>query len=278
MQIVIKHRTEGTTLFSHGGQGNTIVATIEAALADSASLVGADLSRQDLRGLRAAGADFSGVDFSKCRLDSVDFSHTVCKEAVFTNAVACGGNFEQADLRKALLDMAEFLSCNLQKTVLRDSYCFKTSFHDSDLRGTTMADADLSHADLTATVLIGAYLGDTNLRLANLAPIRDDFYALLSGAPQSAELLISFLKAGTLAAYHMTATDSYGTLAKILMSNPVSTTAINFQKLPMRPAEIFAMSIAEGDLPGENQVLAILIDWADAWVKRMRAAYSNIRG
>ncbi len=65
MKIKIKHRN-GSVIFAHDEDENTIKKTVLAAIKEGANLRGADLSGADLRGANLRGANLSGanLDFS----------------------------------------------------------------------------------------------------------------------------------------------------------------------------------------------------------------------
>jgi hypothetical protein len=61
MKIEIKKWIDGSILFTHECEDNSIKLTVKAALKAALSLRGADLSGADLRGADLSGADLSGA-------------------------------------------------------------------------------------------------------------------------------------------------------------------------------------------------------------------------
>lgn len=280
-QIISKH---GDVIFEASDSNNSLASTVSKAVSSGIPLVNADLSGADLRGTCLAGGNFMHANF-----DGADLSGADCRNAIFSganlskakflnanlisadlsHAVACAGLFDRAVLTDANLKSAQLLSCQMTDANLRNVNLSKASLHDSDCTGANLSGADITDLTLSATLLPGAYLGDVDLRHADLTPIRDDFFAMLSCAPRAVPFLIDLLKDGTAMAYTMTVDDKFGMLAKILMGNPVSDTARFFRQDVSRYAELFATGMFGAD-PADSQVSIILVDWAKTWLQRMR--------
>jgi hypothetical protein len=115
-----------------GGSGGRVDA-LEELNRDHVPLVGVDVSRAFLQGIRLPRADLLRSNF-----DSVDARHSVLRSANLTYSDLQSSNFRNSDLTNARLEGA-----NLQ---------------DADL-----GEADLSGADLTEVTLDKADLRDANL-------------------------------------------------------------------------------------------------------------------
>src|SRR5690606_18895668 len=84
---------------------------------------------------------------------------------------------------------------------LTDADLRRANLWGANLRGAVLTDADLRRANLWGANLRGAVLTDADLRGAvltdaDLTPIRDDLWAVLSGAPAEVPTLLAKLKAG----------------------------------------------------------------------------------
>lgn len=281
IQIFSKH---GDVIFQHSAGENSLALAVSKAVASGVRLANANLSGADLRGVCLAGGDFEHADLEQANLSAADCRNTNFRGASLSRvrfdgadlsganlsqAIACAGFFERAVMTDANLEAAQLLSCQMANAVLRNVNLTKASLHDSDCTSANLAGAVITDLILSATIFLGAYLGDVDLRDADLTPIRDDFFALLSCAPREVPYLIEMLKAGTAPAYTMTADDKFGMLAKILMGNPVSDTAQFFRQDVSRYAELFAIGIFGAD-PASSQVAVILIEWAQTWLDRIR--------
>lgn len=246
---------------------------LQSAACDDTNFYLAQCKNIDVSDSTFRRSGFSYVSANGAVMISTDFTDADLSSSDLEDGYAFNATFKNVKLTNASLVKTRFLSCDMRDSVLRGINGNTVNFQCSDLRGAVLDQARLVDANINGVAFIGAYLGSANLRECNLLEIRDDFYALLSAAPDSVETLISCLKVGAISSYLMTETDSYGTLAKILMSNPVSTTARFFRKDVYRYAEMFGLGIAEGDAPEENPFLAILLEWAEIWLKRMKSAF-----
>ena len=276
--------THGNVIFEHSAIGNSLALTVSEAVASGVSLSNANLSGANISNACLAGgnfeyadlaqanmtaancrnANFRGASLLQARFDGADLSG-----ADLSQAIACAGFFERTVMTDANLEAAQLLSCQMTNAALKNANLTKASLHDSDCTGANLSGAVITDLTLSATLLPGAYLGDVDLRDADLTPIRDDFFALLSCAPGAVPYLIEMLKEGAVHAYTMTADDKFGMLAKILMGNPVSDTARFFRQDVSRYAELFAVGMFGAD-PASSQVTAILVEWAQTWLGRIR--------
>lgn len=268
MKIDIHSVPDGKILFSHTEPHNSMEKTIAMARHANVSLAGADLHSQDLRGINFSRMDLTGSCLAHTNLDISHCDGAKFDRADFEKAMAGGASFRGASFVNANLCDAQLLSCDLADAKIRNSDCHRVSFHGSDLSGASLDGSVLTDAVVTGTILLGTYLGNIDLRACDLTPIRDDLFGLLAAAPSAVPALCAFLQEGHLRAYQMVEGDQYGMLSKYLMGNPVSDTARYFRKDTHRPAELFAVAIVDGDIPAENQVSAILVEWIEEWLHR----------
>lgn len=124
-----------------------------------------------------------------------------------------------------------------------------------------------------AVTLGMALRADANLRDANLTPIRDDVWAVLSSAPEEVPALIDAIKNGKVdgSTYQGECACLVGTIANVR--------GVYYERLgslkpnSLRPAERFFMGISEGDTPETNQFSKIAYDWGKEWLDNMQAAF-----
>jgi len=124
-----------------------------------------------------------------------------------------------------------------------------------------------------AAVKARADLMDADLTRADLTPIRDDIWAVLSAAPGEVEGLRRALIEGRVdgSAYEGACACLVGTLANV---RGVSISAIpTLHCNSSRPAERFFMGIKPGDTPQTNPVAKRALEWVDEWLAAMRAAF-----
>jgi len=119
--------------------------------------------------------------------------------------------------------------------------------------------ADKSGADLTD---------------ADLTPIRDDLWAVLSATPAEAEAVAIALRQGEIdgSLYEGNCACLIGTIAKTRGCSPLSLGAL--QPNSRRPIERFFLSINQGDTPDKSQPAALALRWTEEWLANMRAAFS----
>lgn len=132
------------------------------------------------------------------------------------------------------------------------------------------ARADLTGADLTGAVLRGA----------DLTPIRDDFFAVLSFATAEVPALIAALDAGRVNGSCYTDGECgclVGTLAIAAGADPKDAESCDavhgLEGSPSRPAELFFAAIRKGDTPETSQHAKIARDWAQQFWDRMQSAF-----
>jgi hypothetical protein len=115
---------------------------MEAAEADGASFVNADMRGVDLYFAQVRNANLSGADFTDTWMNSIDFDGSNMQNAVFTGSNIYGVDFQETDLRGA----------DLSFTRLRSSPMW-----NADLRNANLLGAKL----LTQNMLTGVIWGNT---------------------------------------------------------------------------------------------------------------------
>ena len=151
--------------------------------------------------------------------------------------------------------------------------------------GADLGGADLTDADLTGANLRGANLGGANLRGANLTGanlrdanldhIRDDLFAVLSAAPTEVQALITALKAGRVdgSTYLGECACLIGTIAHA-RGCEYPALGPNLRADSGRPIERFFLAITKGDTPDTNESCRLSVEWSEAWLSRMQAAFA----
>lgn len=161
---------------------------------------------------------------------------------------------------------------------------FSHDCEDNTVKATLLeaikSDANLSGADLCGAYLCGAYLRgadlcDADLSGADLTPIRDDIWAVLSSAPAEVPALIAALKEGRVdgSTYSGDCACLVGTIANIRHAEIQSLG--DLKPNSSRPAERFFLGISSGDKPETNQVSELAVEWCEAWLNRMQAAFGT---
>jgi hypothetical protein len=208
----------------------TITATLELAIRSDANLRDADLRDANLRGASLSCANLSGANLS-------------------------GANLSCADLSGADLIGTDLTDANLRDANLRDA----------NLRGANLSCANLSCANLSCT-----NLRDANLRGADLTPIRDDIWAVLSGAPAEVPALRDAIIAGKIdgSTYSGECACLVGTIAnkRGCAYGAIKTIAPNAR----RPAERFFAGIKPGDTPELSQHAKLALEWVDQWLANVK--------
>ncbi|MCI0694170.1 pentapeptide repeat-containing protein [candidate division KSB1 bacterium] len=123
-----KWRTSGQAIEQQGVQ---LIVTND-------SIIGGDLSKQDL-----AGAEFHEVD-----LTNVSFSGTNLNGAFFKQCNLSNCNFENADLSKA-----SFYRCTIANSNFEQSRCYKCEFDESPMKNIVFRNANLQYAEFSNLVL-----------------------------------------------------------------------------------------------------------------------------
>ena len=274
------------------GEAETVKDALHRAIAAGADLRGADLTRADLtradlRGAVLRGADLTGAVLTRADLRGAvlrgavlrgaDLTGAVLTGAVLTDAVLTGAVLTGAGLTGAVLTDAVLTDAVLTDAVLTDAVLTDAVLTRADLTGADLTGADRTRADLRGAVLRGADLPGAVLTDADLTPIRDDYYAVLSSAPAEVPALIAALKEGRVngSTYSGACACLLGTLAN---ARQCAYTAIpGLTPNSQRPAERFFLLIRFGDTPATSQAAQIACGWAEDWLARMRAAFSTAR-
>ena len=135
MKIEIKNRFNGSVLFAHDVEENSLAITLRMAIKSRANLSRANLSDADL-----SGADLSGANLSRADLSGADLSGADLYGADLYGANLSGANLSGADLYGANLSRADL--------------------YGADLYGANLSGANLSGADLYGANLSRANLSD----------------------------------------------------------------------------------------------------------------------
>ena len=164
MKIEIKCRVDGSILFSHEAENNTMRLTLEAAVSARANLAGAYLA-----GANLDGANLDGAYLARANLDGAYLARANLARAKLDGAYLAGANLDGAYLAGANLDGANLDGANL----------VRANLYGANLDGAYLAGANLDGANLARANLAGAYLAGANL---DGAKIKDDC-TLVGGRP-----------------------------------------------------------------------------------------------
>ena len=128
-KIIIRNRFDGSVIFEHECENNTIKITVEQALRKevslySADLRSADLSSADLYSADLRSADLSSADLSSADLRSANLSSADLRSADLSSADLRSANLSSADLRSADLRSADLRSANLSSAKNKESSYF----------------------------------------------------------------------------------------------------------------------------------------------------------
>ncbi len=138
---------------------------------------------------------------------------------------------------------------------------------NANLRDANLCDADLCGANLSGADLSGADLSGADLSSANLSTIRNDFWDVLLRAQHEVKTLREKIISGGVdgSCYEGSCACLVGTIAnaKGIKYNEISGISPDSS----RPIERFFMGIKQGDMPENNNVSKIVLDWVDEWLK-----------
>jgi hypothetical protein len=184
-------------------------------------------------------------------------------KAATETAVKTGADLEGANLQGAYLKGADLEGADLKGADLEGAY----------LKGAYLKGANLEGAYLEGADLEGAYLEGADLEGAYLDSTRDDFWAVLAGAPKEIAGLRAALVAGKVngSQYEGDCACLVGTLANVAHCK--------YNALPIvkpnsnRPSERFFLAIQQGDTPESSQVVKLVVAWLDQFVDGMKAAF-----
>lgn len=179
-----------------------------------------------------------------------------------------------ADLHGADLHGADLRGANLYGADLDGANLYGADLYAADLREATLRGANLGRATLHGADLHGADLGGATLEVADLTPIRDDTWAVLSSAPAEVEGLRQAILDGRIdgSAYEGACACLVGTLANVrhCKYNEIAGLEPNSS----RPAERFFAGIKPGDTPENSQFSKLALEWVDQWLTNMKAAFA----
>ncbi len=185
---------------------------------------------------------------------------------------------ERANLSLADLSSADLSSANLSLANLRSADLRSANLSLADLSLADLRSANLRLADLRSANLSLADLRSANLRLADLRFVRDDLWAVLSASPAEVVGLRAAIADGRIdgTCYSGECCCLVGTLGKLRGGNESSIPGL----VPSagRAAEAWFTSISPGQLPADNNHVALTLEWVDDWLARIRAAIPAIGG
>ena len=271
------------------GEAATVKDALHAALASRADLRGAVLTGAVLTGAVLRGAILRGAILRGAILRGADLTGAVLTGAVLTDAVLRGADLTGADLTDAVLTGADLTGADLTDAILRGAVLRGAILRGAILRGAILTGADLTGADLTDAVLTGADLTGADLTGAELTgadltgadltgavltPIRDDLWAVLSGAPAEAAGLLAALREGRVegSTYEGACACLVGTLANVRGCGYKDLVTVTPNS--SRPIERFFLAINQGDTPETSQFSKLAAEWTQDWIERMRAAFA----
>ncbi|MGE5622223.1 MAG: pentapeptide repeat-containing protein [Bacillota bacterium] len=113
MKIEIKSRWNGSILFAHEAEENSLAITLAMALKAGANLRGADLRGADLGGADLYGANLRGADLRGADLGGADLGDADLRGANLGGADLRGADLRGADLGGANLGGANLGGANL---------------------------------------------------------------------------------------------------------------------------------------------------------------------
>jgi uncharacterized protein YjbI with pentapeptide repeats len=264
---------------SEGGTRAVLTrAVLTGAVLTGADLTGAVLTRADLTRAVLTRAVLRDAVLTGAVLTRAVLTGAVLTGADLTGAVLTGAVLRDADLTRAVLTGADLTRAVLTGAVLTGAVLTRAVLTRAVLTRAVLTRADLTRAVLTRADLTRAVLTRAVLRDADLRPIRDDLWAVLSSAPAEAAALRAALVAGTVdgSTYEGPCACLVGTLAK--------ARGCRYDAIPGlapnggRPAEHFFLSIRKGDTPETSQAAKIALAWVDDWLGRMRAAFGHADG
>ena len=137
----------------------------------------------------------------------------------------------------------------------------------ANLSGANLIRANLIRANLSDAYLSGANLRGANLIGADLTAIRADYESILSAATAEIPALIAALKGGRVNGSAYRDGDCgclVGTL-EIARGGPENCVVA---RNSARPAERWFLAIRHGDTPENNQVAALSLEWAEAFLEK----------
>jgi uncharacterized protein YjbI with pentapeptide repeats len=138
----------GSEIFSHECEGNTIKTTVEEAVKQGVNLTHAILNGAVLNGAVLNGAILNGA---------------ILMGAILYSANLYGATLTGANLYGANLTGANLTGTDLTGTDLTGANLYGANLYGANLTDTDLTDTDLTDAKLSRANLIGAYLTRANL-------------------------------------------------------------------------------------------------------------------
>ena len=123
-KIIIRNRFDGSVIFEHECENNTIKITVEQALRKEVSLYSADLRSANLSSADLSSADLRSANLSSADLYSADLRSADLSSADLSSADLRSANLSSADLRSADLRSADLRSANLSSAKNKESSYF----------------------------------------------------------------------------------------------------------------------------------------------------------
>ncbi|HZV33174.1 MAG TPA: hypothetical protein VFB72_01255 [Verrucomicrobiae bacterium] len=122
-----------------------------------------------------------------------------------------------------------------------------------------------------------ANLDGANLYGANLTPIRDDLWAVLSSNPAEVEGLRAAIAEGRIdgSTYTGECACLSGTLHNCAVAAGHADQFDFSGRNADRPIERFFLGIKKGDTPAANPLSKLALEWTDRWLLRVKAAFAT---
>jgi uncharacterized protein YjbI with pentapeptide repeats len=261
-QILAQHREWHE---SNGARG--ACANLDRAYLGGAHLYGAHLYGTYLGGANLYGANLEGAHLDGAYLDGANLDGANLEGANLGGANLEGANLYGAYLYGACLYGAHLNGASLNNACLNYANLNNACLYGAYLNGANLYGANLNGAHLNYADLNGARgLTAEQLRSANLAPIRDDLYAVLDAALNEVAGLLAALDAGRIdgTSYDGGCACLVGTIAHVRGCNYKSIGGL----LPdsSRPAERWFLAITPGLTPANHPVAEITADWIRQWM------------
>jgi hypothetical protein len=216
---------------------------------------------------RACVGNFSTTTPSETRSVSLENKNKVKIEIkTLAGSVLFEGDFTSlaAALTAAVKSGANLDGANLDGAKLANATLIRANLYGANLYGANLYGANLYGANLD---------GAKNIPLKVLRKIRDDFWAVLSSAPNEVAGLRDALIAGRIngSTYTGECACLVGTIANVCKRDH---TELDFLKPDeKRLAEKWFWGIKPGDTPEKSATSKQTLEWLDQWLENMKAAF-----
>lgn len=270
MKIEIKNQWNGDVIYSHECENNSMRITLLKAISEEV-----DVSNSNLRGCNLSDCDLRYTDFRSCDMSGVNFTRSDLRYCDLSSANLARSILNHANMSYCILNNTYLTRADLRNVDLSDGVLDYCDLTGSDLRECDLRDCDLRYSFFNGCDLRGVDFYGCDLRGADLTPIRDDIWAVLSSAPNEVPGLISAIKEGRVdgSTYEGACACLVGTIANVKHVKINSITGVTADSL--RPAERFFMGIEEWDTPETSQFSALALQWCEEWLNRMQEAFGN---